>query len=216
METTIKIAIYIHAFFGGIGLLAGFGSVIFKKGSRNHKQSGKLFSIGMIISSLISLPICWLPKHENIFLFLIGIFTIYLVLSGNRVLGFRRKSKANVTDKLISATLLVSAVLMLAFGILYFLKQQNVGILFLFFGTLALFLSIRDFKFYKTMDQSKILQVHIGKMTGAFTASITAFLVAGIQLNGLIYWILPSLLAGIFISYWTRKVQKPKAKKVTL
>ena len=191
METTIKIAIYIHAFFGGIGLLAGFGSVIFKKGSRNHKQSGKLFSIGMIISSLISLPICWLPKHENIFLFLIGIFTIYLVLSGNRVLGFRRKSKADFTDKLISATLLVSAVLMLAFGIL-------------------------DFKFYKTMDQSKISQVHIGKMTGAFTASITAFLVAGIQLNGLIYWILPSLLAGIFISYWTRKVQKPKAKKVTL
>ena len=99
METTIKIAIYIHAFFGGIGLLAGFGSVIFKKGSRNHKQSGKLFSIGMIISSLISLPICWLPKHENIFLFLIGIFTIYLVLSGNRVLGFRRKSKADFTDK---------------------------------------------------------------------------------------------------------------------
>ncbi len=33
MEETIKIMIYIHAFFGGIGLIAGIGSIIAKKGS---------------------------------------------------------------------------------------------------------------------------------------------------------------------------------------
>jgi len=43
METTIKTIIYIHAFFGGIGLLAGFASVIFQKGSLNHKAAGKYF-----------------------------------------------------------------------------------------------------------------------------------------------------------------------------
>ena len=89
MEETIKTLIYIHAFFGGLGLVTGIGSIIVKKGSKPHKKMGKLFSIGMIISSLISMPISWLPNHENIFLFLIGLFTIYLVISGNQILTFK-------------------------------------------------------------------------------------------------------------------------------
>lgn len=214
METTIKIAIYIHAFFGGIGLLAGFASIIFTKGSPNHKKAGKIFSVGMIISSLISLPICWLPKHQNIFLFLIGIFTIYLVLSGNRVLLFKEKNKANFTDKLISGTLLMGAITMLFLGSLYLFQQQNAGILFLFFGFISVSMAIRDFKFFKTIDKSKVLSFHIAKMSGAFAASITAFLVAGMRLEGLMYWISPSILAGAFIFYWIKKTQKVRKNKV--
>lgn len=208
MENSIKIAIYIHAFFGGIGLLAGFASLIFPKGSPKHKKAGKIFSLGMIVSSLISLPISWLPNHENIFLFLIGIFTIYLVLSGNRILLFKKKNKANFTDKFISGTLLVGAIAMLVLGSLYLFQQQNAGILFLFFGIISLIMALRDFQFFKTMIKSKVLSFHIGKMSGAFAASITAFLVAGMRLEGLIYWILPSIFAGLFIFYWIRKTQK--------
>ena len=210
MELYIKISVYIHAFFGGIGLLAGFASVIFQKGSRNHKFSGKIFSASMVLSAALALVICFIPKHQNPFLFLIGVFTIYLVLSGNRILLFKKKKSAAFKDKLLSGTLLFSAILMVILGVFYVLKQDSVGVLYLFFGLLALFLAWRDFKFYKKIDKSKILNLHIGKMTGAFAASITAFLVAGIQLNGLIYWILPSVLAGIFITYWIKKVTKKK------
>jgi uncharacterized membrane protein len=214
MELLIKTAIYVHAFFGGIGLLAGFASIIFQKGSLKHKKAGKVFSVCMIVSSGISLPICWLPKHENPFLFLIGIFTIYLVLSGNRILLFKTKKQANYTDKLISGTLLIGAVVQLILGIYFMLNQQYGGVLYLFFGTLALSLALRDFKFFKSLEKSKIMNLHIGKMSGAFAASITAFLVAGIRLEGLIYWISPSILIGIFIAYWIRKTKKPK--EVTL
>jgi len=69
MEDAIKILIYIHAFFGGVGLITGIGSIIVKKGGAVHKRMGKLFSIGMLISSLISLVITWMPHHENTFLF---------------------------------------------------------------------------------------------------------------------------------------------------
>ena len=69
MEEIIKILIYIHAFFGGVGLITGIGSVVVKKGSAIHKKLGKLFSIGMITSSIISIPISWMPNHENLFLF---------------------------------------------------------------------------------------------------------------------------------------------------
>lgn len=39
MEETIKIWIYIHALFGGIGLLTGIGSIIVKKGDLIIKNS---------------------------------------------------------------------------------------------------------------------------------------------------------------------------------
>jgi uncharacterized membrane protein len=207
MEQVIKIFIYIHAFFGGIALLSGLASVLFVKGSPNHKKSGKVFSYGMVISSLISLPIYWLPKHENNFLFLIGIFTIYLVISGNRVLLFKKKKEANFTDKLISTIMFVASLSMLTFGTYFLLRNNSGGILYLFFGITALLISIRDFKFYKNIDKTKILPFHIGKMSGAYIASITAFLVAGLRFEGLIYWILPTLIGTLFIMYWTKKMK---------
>jgi uncharacterized membrane protein len=208
MEQVIKIFIYIHAFFGGIALLSGLASILFIKGSENHKKSGKVFSYGMVISSLISLPICWLPNHENNFLFLIGIFTIYLVISGNRILLFKRKKEANFTDKLISGVMFVASLVMLFFGTYFLLRNNSGGILYLFFGLTALLTSIRDFKFYKNIDKTKILPFHIGKMSGAYIASITAFLVAGLRFEGLIYWISPSIVGTIFIMYWTKKVKR--------
>lgn len=208
MEQIIKIFIYIHAFFGGIALLSGLASILFTKGSPNHKKSGKVFSYGMVISSLISLPICGLPNHENSFLFLIGIFTIYLVISGNRVLLFRKKKEANFTDKLISSTMFIASLFMLFFGTYFLIKSNSGGILYLFFGLSAFLISIRDFKFYKNIDKTKILPFHIGKMSGAYIASITAFLVAGLRFEGLIYWILPSIVGTFFIMFWVKKITK--------
>ena len=103
----------IHAFFGGVGLITGIGSIIVKKGSKLHIQMGKLFSIGMVTSSLISIPISWMPNHENVFLFVIGVFTIYLVLAGNRALKFKNKTQADWVDKTISGTMLLFSVFMI-------------------------------------------------------------------------------------------------------
>lgn len=211
MEETIKVFIYIHAFFGGLGLITGLGSIIVKKGSKPHKKMGKLFSIGMIVSSLISIPISWLPNHENILLFLIGLFTIYLVVSGNRVLTFKSKSKvvANPIDKIISGSMLILSILMILLGTYGLIKGNSTYVLFIFFGAFGLSLSIRDFIFYKNIENTKKgwLSNHIGKMIGAFIASVTAFIVAGIGINNLIAWTLPSVLGTIYIIYWRRKLK---------
>ncbi|WP_293907073.1 hypothetical protein [Sphingobacterium sp. UBA5670] len=50
MEETIKTLIYIHAFFGGIGLVTGLMSVAVKKGGTGHKKTGIIFSYAMVIS----------------------------------------------------------------------------------------------------------------------------------------------------------------------
>ncbi len=214
MEQTIKIFIYIHAFFGGLGLIAGLLSIITKKGSPIHKKTGKLFSIGMITSSLISLPIAWMPNHKNLFLFLIGLFTIYLVLAGNRALTFKSKNKkqADSTDKIISGSMLFFSIIMTTLGIYGIATGVTNSILFLFFGGFGLFMTIKDFRFFRTFTQTKNswLATHIGKMIGAFIASITAFIVAGLGIGSLIAWITPTILGTIYIIYWNRKVRVKK------
>ncbi|OXB07333.1 hypothetical protein B0A81_11315 [Flavobacterium plurextorum] len=214
MEATIKILIYIHAFFGGIGLITGIGSIIVKKGSVLHKRMGKLFSIGMIISSLISIPICWMPKHQNIFLFLIGLFTIYLVVSGNRALAFKHKQKADFTDKLISGSMLFFSVIMISIGLYCQLNAIANGILFTFFGAFGFYMTVKDFIFFKNVSEikKKWLSKHIGKMIGALIASITAFIVAGIGLGNIITWMAPSILGTIYIMYWNRKIAPKNTK----
>jgi len=208
-EATIKIIIYVHAFFGGIGLVTGMGSIITKKGSALHKKMGKLFSIGMLTSSLIAIPISWMPNHKNLFLFLIGLFTIYMVLSGNRVLNYKRKATVAGIDKLISGSMLIFSFIMLLLGAYYLRAATPGGILYVFFGGFGLFFSIVDFKFYRNPKKQRTayLVSHIRKMVGAFIASVTAFLVAGLGFMHLLFWILPSVLGTAYIVFWRRKVQ---------
>ncbi len=207
MEETIKILIYIHAFFGGIGLITGIGSVIVKKGSLAHKRLGKLFSIGMITSSLVSIPVSWMPNHENLFLFLIGIFTIYLVLTGNRALSFISARQVKWIDKVISGSMFLFSVIMISIGIYGTLNNLSIGILYLFFGGIGFFLAINDFRLYKNIKNAgnRLLMVHIGKMVGALIASVTAFIVAGLGIGNIIGWLLPTIIGTIYIIYWRRK-----------
>ncbi|WP_426485681.1 hypothetical protein [Flavobacterium sp. 2] len=215
MEPAIKILIYIHAFFGGLGLITGIGSIVVKKGGKLHKRMGKLFSIGMITSSLISLPICWMPKHQNIFLFLIGLFTIYLVISGNRALSFKTKTKADLLDRIISGTMLFFSIIMISIGLYCQLNNISNGILFTFFGGFGLFMTVKDFIFFRNFSETNRnwLSKHIGKMVGALIASITAYIVAGLGIGSLIAWIMPSILGTFYIIYWNKKIE-PKAKTI--
>ena len=221
MEQTITILTYIHAFFGGVGLITGIGSIIVKKGQKLHRNLGKLFSFGMITSSLLSFLICLMPQHENLFLFLIGLFTIYLVISGNRALTFRLKSKiqADSTDKSISGIMLFLSIIMIMIGIYCVLNSLNNGILFAFFGSFGFYMTIKDFIFFKHFHGLKNNWIikHIGKMVGALIASITAFIVAGLGIGNLIAWITPSIIGTLYIIYWNRKVEsKTKLKEAVV
>jgi len=177
---------------------------------------GKLFFIGMMCSSLISIPISWMPNHTNLFLFLIGLFTIYLILSGTRALKFKNKEKADSVDFVISWTMVSFSFVMIALGFFDIIQSVNSGILYLFFGGFGLFLSLSDIQFLKSPRGKKNawLISHVRKMNGALIASITAFLVAGLGINNLIAWTLPSILGTFYIVYWRRKIQKKTVSKV--
>ena len=215
MEQIIKTLIYIHAFFGGVGLITGMISVFVKKGGVNHKKAGKVFAYSMIISSLISLFVAKMPNHQSTFLFLIGVYTIYLVLAGNRALSFKDKSKINptLTDKALSGTMLLVSLTMIVIGIVAFIKHTNNGILYVFFGGVGLMNTLKDFYDFHTKafteKKNAWLISHLGGMVGAFIASITAFLVAGLHIGTTLVWITPTILGTIYIMLWNKKL-KPK------
>jgi len=185
MESTINMLIYIHAFFGGVGLLTGITSVTVKKGGLIHKRSGKVFSYAMVISALISLFVSRMPNHENLFLFLIGIFTLYMVLAGNRALTFNSKTKLkpDTIDYLISGTMFLVSVVMVIAGTYGVFQKVHNSVLYIFFGVFGILLTVKDFlNFVKLAENREAkLKSHLGRMVGALIASITAFMVAGLM-----------------------------------
>jgi hypothetical protein len=220
MENFATTLIYIHAFFGGLGLISGILSIAVRKGNKTHKRAGLVFSYAMILSSLISLVVASLPGHENTFLFLIGVFTIYLVLAGNNALKLKPKSKNGVhwSAKTVSGIMLGASILMTGIGLYGIIQQIPNAVLFMFFGGFGLFMSIKDFKSFKIYKEQKHAWIisHIGRMVGALIASVTAFIVAGLNLGTLIAWVAPSILGTFYIIYWTRKLKnKPDQLKIS-
>ncbi len=211
MEQAITIAVYIHAFFGGLGLITGIGSMAVTKGGKLHKRMGKIFALSMITSCIIIIPIAWMPGHESLFLFLISLFTIYLVLIGLRALTFksRKKGKATSIDLGISFSMMVFSIFMLGYGTYGFFAPVPDNILYMVFGGLGLFLTIKNFLFYKKFKTNKVawLLAHLTHMIAGMIASITAFIVAGLKLWTITAWVLPSVIGTVFIIYWRLKTQ---------
>ncbi len=195
-------------------------SIFVKKGGINHKKLGIVFSYAMVISSLISLFVARMPKHENLFLFLIGIFTIYMVLAGNRALTLKNKSKthADWIDKSISGAMLVASLIMIVIGIIGLLHHLNSSILYVFFGGFGLFMTLKDFQTFNTFTEKKNawLKSHLGRMIGALIASFTAFLVAGLHIGTTLIWMLPTFIGTAYIIYWNRKFKENNKIKISI
>ena len=92
----------------------------------------------------------------------------------------------------------------------YILAKQVFGIVFLLFGTASLRLCYTEYKAYtgKVTDTLYGLKNHIGRMTGAYIAAFTAFIVVNNTfLPDVLAWSLPGILGGIFISRSIKKLR---------
>lgn len=212
MPLLIKILTIGHAFLGGLGLLAGIINLFSQKGGSVHHKAGKVFTVSMIGSALPALFITMMPGHKNLLLFLISIITIYLVLAGNRALTFKNKSKtqASILDKIISGTMLVGSVVMITIGGYRLWVGLHNSLLFLIFGSVGLLLTVRDFqlfKSYKTSPKAWLIN-HIGRIVGALIASVTAFIIAGLNFQSLVAWLSPTLVGLLYIIFWNWKLQR--------
>lgn len=174
----------------------------------------------MLTSVGISLMVSRLPGHYSDFLFAIGLFTIYQILAGKRALALKggQPVDRNWPNTALPAAMILLSAWMVAAPLTEWNGNQS-DILFLVFGSLGLALGLADLRGFRRMakDPTLWLRTHLGRMTGAYIASITAFLVAGLHLNSTIFWIAPTLPGTLCIVYWSRKVAgRKKSEKRSL
>tara|TARA_B100000809_G_scaffold33236_2_gene29052 strand:- start:2100 stop:2696 length:597 start_codon:yes stop_codon:yes gene_type:complete len=198
MENTILI--YIHAVFGGIDLLTGFISIIAKKGRVFHKKSGLIFFYSMIFSGIIAMIVAVLPKHESPFLFAVGIFSLYFVLTGNRALKFKRKNTDLKIDKLISIIMIVTALLMISLPIIL---TNSLNIILGIFAIVGITFPVKDLILFKSPERlrKRWLKLHLGKMLGGYISATTAFVVGNQFFPSFYGWFIPGIIGGLIITY---------------
>lgn len=207
MENTIQVLIYIHATFGGIALLAGLVSTIAKKGKTIHRKFGLIFFYSMMLSGVIAMIVAVLPNHESPFLFAVGIFSLYFVLTGNRALKFKRRNPDLKIDKWISISMIITGFLMITLPIIL---TNSTHIVLLVFGIVGMIFSIKDLVLYKNPDRLRKgwLKLHLGKMLSGYIAATTAFVVVNQFFPSFYGWFIPGIIGGLVIAYWSRKINK--------
>ena len=99
METTFTILLVIHIISGSIGLLTGTTNLIRKKGDKSHKKIGLFFLYGMLINGVSGLLMSLI--HFNFFLFIVGVFSIYMVGTGQRYLSLKTKLPIQKAFKIV-------------------------------------------------------------------------------------------------------------------
>ncbi|MGB5435424.1 MAG: DUF2306 domain-containing protein [Maribacter sp.] len=207
MEKTIAILIYIHAGFGGIALLAGLVSLVAKKGGYIHKKAGVIFFYSMLVSAITAMVVSFLPKHESPFLFAVGIFSLYFILTGYRALKFKDPEPKLQIDKLISRTMFITGLLMIFLPIIL---TSKINIILTVFAIVGIIFSIRDLMLYKDMGTLKKswLKLHLGKMIGGYISATTAFVVVNDFFPSFYGWFVPGIIGGLYITYWIRRLNR--------
>ena len=207
MEKTIQILIYIHAAFGGIALLAGLVSIIAKKGKNIHRKSGLIFFYSMMLSGIIAMIVAVLPNHESPFLFAVGIFSLYFVLTGNRALNFKRKNPDLKIDKLISIIMIATGVLMILLPIIL---TKSINIVLVVYAIVGIIFSVGDLILFRNPERLRKgwLKLHLGKMLGGYISATTAFVVVNEFFPSFYGWFIPGIVGGFVIAYWMRKMNK--------
>ncbi|MBS1646586.1 MAG: hypothetical protein JST67_04540 [Bacteroidetes bacterium] len=208
-----KVLLITHILCGGLSLALGLYILIVKKGTAIHKKVGKAYFYAMLINSVVAIPMSYL--HPNYFLFLISIFTIYMLLTGLRYLHKKKLTDVNKYDWFLTIIMLLFSVAFVGFGIFNFTQENYFGIIFMVFGFIGLFFSYQDRLNFtgKSKIKNFFLTTHIQRMTGSYIASTTAFLVVNnTLLPSIMAWLLPTALMAPLIIFWTRKYKIPNKK----
>jgi uncharacterized membrane protein len=206
MEPIFKFLLYIHITGGFISLLLGSIILITPKGSHRHKVLGKIYFFALLAAAVVSLPMAVL--HPNYFLFIVGVFTLYMLLSGVRYLQKKNNENVSISDWLLLGTMLVFGLGFVGFGLFHIMKSNSFGAVFFVFGLVSLFFVRADYKNYKGLASYKNywLTTHIQRMVGSYIATATAFLVVNRPpLPATIAWLLPTVLLVPFIIRWSKK-----------
>lgn len=204
--TLFKTLLYSHIIGGGVSLLIGFVILCLKKGNKRHKLLGNLYFYALLSASLLAIPMSFL--HPNYFLFIISVFTIYMLLTGKRYLQKKAVINVSKTDWTLTILMAFFGVAFIGFGIFHLIRSDLFGTVFLVFGAISILFVYQDKKNFtgQSMIKNYFLITHFQRFIGSYIASATAFLVVNNKvLPSVVAWLLPTFLIVPLIIKWSKK-----------
>ena len=202
----MNVLLTIHISAGIIALFCAALALSSEKGKKIHVLSGRTYFGGMVAIFLTAIPMSII--NNNIFLFLIAVFSFYLAFSGLRF-ARNRKGIATTLDWIAASLMMLSGFGMWILAAIYFTNDNSRYIVLLVFGFLAVFLGYADYISHrdKTATGKERIGKHLTNMMGGTIAVITAVLVVNPPFKPeWIWWVLPTVLITPVILYWKKKV----------
>ncbi|MDA9774188.1 hypothetical protein N9B82_04450 [Saprospiraceae bacterium] len=219
--TLYKIILILHIISGFLALVMGLVAMTTKKGAKFHILSGTIYHYSMLGVFLTSSAMFFIKGTPLLFLFLIGIFSYYQVITGIRYLRIQNKpARLKWYDYFCSITGFIAGATMILLGLYFLIKGVDlVGWISISFGLVLFSITLVDILYIFALRKSitrlkKPLVRHISRMGGAYIATFTAFVVTNLSfLPGYIGWFGPTVIGSIFLSYSTRKYHQ-RTKRV--
>lgn len=208
---------WLHILTGSTALLAGPIAMFNQDGGKIHRLSGKIYVWSMYVIFITSMILS--VYRNNLFLFLVGIFSMYLVAGGHRALSLKLLHKGQKAAGIDWFILILSAIAgagLISLGIYLITANGNSsGIVPAIFGLIMLSGTREDYKRYTIPPKEKNhwLMKHISGMMGGYIATVTAFLVNNWHTDPpFISWLLPTVIITPFIVITSKKFRKGSGK----
>ena len=212
MLTLYQILLVLHIAAGTLSLITGSLNMILPKGGKRHQKIGRVFVTGMMLTGGSALFMAQIKP--NPFLFIIGVFTIYLVGTADRYIKLTQ-NKPLLIDWVYTLGMFVFGSIFIIWGVITLTKSDGMGAVMLVFGSIGLYSVYQDINNYKgeAKHRNYRLLTHIGRMVGGFTATVTAVLVVNAQyiplnIPAALYWLAPTLIFTPLSIYWIRQRKK--------
>ncbi len=169
------VLLILHIIAGSISVLIGTFIVLTKKGDKRHKLLGNIYYFSLLITAIFAMPMSYL--HSNIFLFIIGVFTSYMILTGKRYLQIKKIEDVKKFDWVLSIVMILFGATFLVIGSKSIINGNTFGIVVLVFGMISVLFVYQDYVNYRGKSKVKNywLTTHLQRMVGSFIASTTAF-----------------------------------------
>ncbi len=192
--TILEILKPIHIIAGGLTLLSGVIAMSSKKGQNIHRLAGKIFFWAMTITTTLGLNAGIFKPELRIFV-PIAIISFYQVASGYRILfikNLHKDQKPELVDWILTIGMLITSFVFVFLGVLNLSKDLFYAIVLFSFSTIGLYCCGLDLYHYIQKPKNKYywLFIHIFRMSHAFIAALTAFLVN----NSALFQFLPQVL----------------------
>jgi len=203
-----EMLLFVHIAGGSVALICALIAVSSKKGSNFHRKVGRIYALGMAAIGVTAIPMAIIS--EKMFLFLIALFSSYLVFAGWRF-AVNRSGRPSKLDWIAVFIMLLTGLTMAVGAYVIYAEGSDMWVTLSIFTVAALVLGLVDLKSHisrRTIGNKRIAR-HLTNMLAGTIATVTATFVVNVSTDpAWIAWVAPTLLITPVIIYWNRRTLK--------